>query len=52
MTQPIDFTNVPELPALSNPPTHNELRALADAAYAQYIALGGKVTYLKPGPKN
>jgi hypothetical protein len=39
----IDFTQVPALPELSNPPTHNELRALADAAYAQYIALGGKV---------
>jgi len=52
MTQPIDFTNVPELPALSNPPTHAELRRLADAAYAQYIALGGKVTVLPPGPRN
>jgi hypothetical protein len=48
----IDFTQVPALPELSNPPTHNELRALADAAYAQYIALGGKVTICPTGPKN
>ena len=52
MTQPIDFTQVPELPTLSNPPTHAELRRLADAAYAQFIALGGKVTVLPPGPRN
>ena len=52
MSNAIDFTNVPELPELSNPPTHAELRKLADAAYAQYIALGGKVTICPPGPKN
>lgn len=48
----VDFATVPALPTLSNPPTHAELRALADAAYAQFIALGGKVTYCKPGPRN
>ncbi len=48
----VDFNSIPVLPTLSNPPTHAELRRLADAAYAQFIALGGKVTVLPPGPKN
>jgi hypothetical protein len=51
-TNAIDFASVPALPELSNPPTHAELRRLADAAYAQFIALGGKVTVCPPGPKN
>lgn len=48
----VDFASVPVLPEISNPATHKELRALADAAYAQYIALGGKVTVCPPGPRN
>ncbi len=48
----VDFNSIPVLPALSDPPTHAELRALADAAYAQYIALGGKVTVCPTGPRN
>ena len=48
----VDFNSIPVLPSLSNPPTHSELRALADAAYAQFIALGGKVTICPPGPKH
>jgi hypothetical protein len=52
MTKAIDFTQVPALPPISKPATHTELRKLADAAYAQFIALGGKVTVLPPGPKN
>ena len=52
MTKAIDFTNVPALPQISKPATHAELRRLADAAYAQFIALGGKVTVCPPGPRN
>ena len=48
----VDFGAVPVLLEISNPITHKELRALADAAYAQYIALGGKVTVCPPGPRN
>jgi len=48
----INFDKVPELPPISKPASHSELRRLADAAYAQYIALGGKVTVLPPGPRN
>lgn len=48
----IDFTKVPALPPISKPATHAELRRLADAAYAQFIALGGKVTICPPGPRN
>ena len=48
----INFNEVPELPPISKPATHAELVRLADAAYAQFIALGGKVTVLPRGPKN
>jgi hypothetical protein len=48
----IDFASIPVLPVISKPATHSELRKLADAAYAQYIALGGKVTLCPPGPRN
>ncbi len=52
MSNKIDFANVPALPPISNPATHAELKRLADAAYAQFIALGGKVTICPTGPKN
>jgi len=48
----IDFASIPALPAISKPATHSELRRLADAAYAQFIALGGKVTVCPPGSRS